>query len=257
MELADAHAHILEPWFKKEEITSVLSDANKNGVKIIINVGSLPENYQETILSAQHPHIYANIGLQPTHASINNFNTFKAFYLKNRDMIKAIGEVGLDYYWVKDERQQELQRTIFRQIIEFSNQERKPLVIHSRAAETDAIQLLQKHANVPVLMHCFESKKDVDSALDSGFIVSVPTSIRVRKKYRQIAKKVPLDQMTLETDSPFQSPYNPHEITDEKEKKNQPKNIKFACEKVAQLINESPEVVAKETTRNVKKFFGI
>ncbi|MHA2103554.1 MAG: TatD family hydrolase [Candidatus Hodarchaeales archaeon] len=257
MELADAHCHLLDPWFSSSDIPNIIKNASSNNVKTIINVGSTSEHYNPTISSAkQFDQIFANIGLQPTHVNNESFSNFQEFIRTHKNDIKAIGEVGLDYYWVKEEKQQEIQRKYLVNIINFANELKLPLVIHSRSAELDAVKLLSKHSAVPVLMHCFEGNLvSLQESLDNNFIISVPTSVKNRKSYRKIAKNVPLAHMTLETDAPFQSPFNG--INGTKPPQNEPKNILISCEKVAQIHNVSIEEVAKITTNNTKKFFNI
>ena len=257
MELADAHCHLLDPWFSDKEITEVVKEASQNNVHVIINVGSNKEHYESVIVSAnKFKQIYANIGLQPTHANDESLNSFKNFIFDNKKDIKAIGEVGLDYYWIKDSKQQKVQRLIFKKIITYANELNLPLVIHSRSAESDSIELLEKFSNVPVLMHCFSGSFDnVKECIDLGYLISIPTSVKNRKKYRKIAKNVPLENMTLETDAPFQSPFNG--VNGEEPPKNEPKNILLSCQKVAELLETTAEEVAKITTENTKEFFSI
>ena len=257
MELADAHCHLINPWFSEREIKDAVREAFLNNISVIINVGSSEEHYESVISSAnKFEQIYANIGLQPTHANEDSFNSFKKFIFGNKLYIKAIGEVGLDYYWIKDKKQQEIQRLIFEKIINYANELNLPLVIHSRSAESDSIELLEKFSNVPVLMHCFGgSLENVKKCIDLGYLVSIPTSVKNRKGYRKIAKNVPLEYMTLETDAPFQSPFNGE--NGEKPPKNEPKNILISCEKVAELLETTSEEVARVTTKNTKKIFSI
>ncbi|OLS27552.1 MAG: putative deoxyribonuclease YcfH [Candidatus Heimdallarchaeota archaeon LC_3] len=257
MELADAHCHLLDPWFSDKEINKVVQDAFTQSVSTIVNVGSTQEHYEAVIKSANFfDQVYANIGLQPTHVNDEAFYSFKNFVLNNKINIKAIGEVGLDYYWIKDERQQKIQRSFFKKIIRFANELNLPLVIHSRSAESDSIDLLYKYSNVPVLMHCFDgSLANVKKCIEYGFVVSIPTSVKNRKKYRKIAKNVPLENMTLETDAPFQSPFNG--VNGKKPPKNEPKNILISCQKVSELHETTVEEVAKITTQNTLNFFNI
>ncbi len=257
MELTDAHCHLLSPWFTDKEISKVVQDAVANKVSLIINVGSTQEHYEQTIKSVKNFNpIYANIGLQPTHVNDETYRSFEKFVLSNKYNINAIGEVGLDYYWINDEKLQEIQRIFFKKIINFANELNYPLVIHSRSAESDSINLLEKFSTVPVLMHCFGgSLENVMRCIDLDYLVSVPTSVKNRKNYRKIAKNVPLDNMTLETDAPFQSPFNGEK--GKKPPKNEPKNILISCQKVSELLETSAEEVARVTTLNTRKFFNI
>lgn len=256
--LWDAHAHIQAPWFTTEEIDMLLQRAEENSIEGIINVISSPvtKDYEQGIELAQNSGlVYTNFGLQPTEATDENFVIFKENTMKYQQHLSAIGEVGLDYYWVKDETLLAKQREIFLHCIDLANEYSLPLVVHSRKAEQDCLDLLEKYAQIPVVMHGMEANTEhVQRLIDLNYSITLPTSVCVRKKYVKIAQLIPIELMMLETDSPFQLPFNP---PDGEKIKNTPENINLSAKKVSEIKDLPLEDIAKSTTKNVYKFFQL
>ena len=256
--LWDAHAHIQAPWFSKNEIQEVIQDATSHSIEGIINVISTPtnEDYSSGIsLAKKYPVIHTNFGLQPTEASNENFTILESAFLQYKEKICAIGEVGLDYHWVQNEARLQIQKDIFIKCVDVANEYNIPLVIHSRKAEDDCLDILEKHAHVPVLMHGMEATEDhIQRLIDLNYYITIPTSVCNRKKYKKIALRVPLELMLLETDSPFQLPFN---LPKGEEMKNTPVNINLSVKRIADIKNLSLLDVAATTTKNVKNFFNV
>ena len=254
----DAHAHIQAPWFLKNEIQELIQDAKSHSIEGIINVISSPtsKDYSNGIsLAKKYPIVYTNFGLQPTEASNDNFTIFMTAFLQHKDKICAIGEVGLDYYWVKDKTQLQVQKDIFMKCIDVANEYNLPLVIHSRKAESDCLDILEKHAQVAVLMHGMEATEShIQRLIDHNYYITIPTSVCNRKKYKKIALGVPLELLLLETDSPFQLPFN---LPAGERMKNTPVNINLSAKRIAEIKNLSLLDVAATTTKNVKNFFKL
>ena len=178
---------------------------------------------------------------------------FKKTYNYIRDSFSslvAIGEVGLDYHWIRDNFWKEKQKEIFIDFIELANTINKPLVIHSRKAETQCIDILESKAEVPVLMHCFAGNlEEARRIVDLDWSISIPTAVVNRKKHRKLARTVPLDNIVVETDSPFLSPI--------KGEQNEPAYVKYAINEIAFLKETSFTDVDAITTRNAQEFYQI
>lgn len=256
--LWDAHAHIQKPWYTDKETEELIIDARNKLIEGIINVISSPtvKDYSNGIkLALKYPEVFTNFGLQPTEASNESFQIFLNAVASNHNSICAIGEVGLDYYWVTDTAQQNLQKEIFTKCIATANEYKLPLVIHSRKAEDDCLNMLESQAAVPVLMHGMEaSDEHIKRIIDLNYYITIPTSVCIRKKYKKIAIKTPLEQILLETDSPFQLPFNPP--VGEKVK-NRPSNVLLSAHKIAEVKEISFEDVANLTTKNTRLLFQI
>jgi TatD DNase family protein len=255
----DAHAHLQEPWFSEIEINEIIDRAVKSSVEGIINVVSTPVDtaYNAGIdLADKYKLIHLNFGLQPTEASDQTFHIFKNTVETNFKSICAIGEVGLDYYWVRDKKQQRIQNEIFLRIIAFANEVQLPLVIHSRKAEDDCLDLLERHAEVPVLMHGIEATLEhIKRIIDLDYVLTIPTSVCNRKKYKKIAIRTPLEHILLETDSPFQLPFNLEK--NEQKEKNEPSNIIKSVERIAEIKQVKVSEVANVTRANTLSFFKV
>jgi TatD DNase family protein len=256
--LWDAHAHIQPPWFSEDEISDLVEKSIHNSIKGIINVVSNPteKDYSYGLgLAKKFDIIHTNFGLQPTEATNENFLIFKETIETKKNSICGIGELGLDYHWVTDKKLLALQKDIFKKCIEVANEVNLPLIIHSRKAETDCLNTLEKFAKVPVLMHGMEANDEhITRLIDLNYFITIPTSVCNRKKYMKIAKKTPLELILLETDAPFQLPFNakPNERI-----KNSPANIMMAAKKIASIKELTLNDVAFTTTNNVETFFGI
>ncbi|MHA1304378.1 MAG: TatD family hydrolase [Candidatus Heimdallarchaeaceae archaeon] len=247
---ADAHCHLCPPWFKSSDIEQVVNRAKENNIQTIINSVIEPKVYDFGLNTTLFPEIHLSLGLEPTRVNEEWFERFKQFFIEHKDKIVAIGEIGLDYHWVKDVKEQQIQRDYFYKLIEFAKKNRKPIVIHSRKAEEDAISILQSYKTKEVLMHCFSGdEKQIKQIVDEGWYISVPTSLVYRRNYQKILKSIPLENLMLETDSPF------HSL--EKGKNNEPKYIAIAIKHAAKHLDVKNGELATVTTKNVKSFYHL
>ncbi len=167
--------------------------------------------------------------------------------------IVAIGEIGLDYHWNQDNK--ELQKTAFIKQIELANELQLPIVIHSRKAQEDTIQVLkQVKVAKKGIFHCCALKGDsIKQAIDLGFYLSFagPITFKNSKNADEMISQTPNDRILIETDSPYLSP-EPYRGT-----RNDPRNVKFMAEKIAQVKNIDIETIAEMTYENAEKIFNI
>lgn len=256
--MIDAHCHLEF----MENADDVVKEAKSRGMEAIVTSIADHRHNEETLkLHGKYPHfVFVCMGLHPAEVEYKKADV--DFQIKsieeNKENIVAIGEVGLDYYHVKDEKRREETRNVFDQFIGIANKIKKPLVIHSREAMGDTLEAL-KNADVPVMMHFFSgSSEEMKEALDRGYYISF-TTITVRsKKLRKLAKICPLDRILLETDSPWLDPEpeakkssNPLELT------NRPWKISLTAEKIAKEKKTSKEEIIRATTENARKFFSL
>jgi TatD DNase family protein len=248
-DMIDAHAHLLPDFIKK--IDPLIVNARKSNLQGIVNSAIQPHQFlfAQELEKKNKGFIYTTMGFAPQMIKRINFKeSFEA--IKKFDFIKAIGEVGLDYHWIHESDWRKKQKEIFIQFIELANTLEKPLVVHSRKAETDCINILKKHSKVSVLMHCFAGNlSETERIVDLDWKLTVPTAVVNRKKHRKIARKTPLENILVETDSPYLSPIPG--------KRNEPANIRYAIEEIAKLKEISFEEVDKITTHNTRKFYNI
>lgn len=245
----DSHAHLLPDFIKN--VQQVVKNAINSNVKYIVNSAIEPHQveYALSLEKTFNKFIYSTIGFAPQ--KIKNINYQETISeIENNESIVAVGEIGLDYHWVHETSWREKQKEVFIQLIELANSLNKPVVIHSRKAESDCIDILEKHTDVPVLMHCFAGNAvETERVIELGWMISIPTAVVNRKKHRKITKKAPLHKIVVETDSPFLSPVP--------RKQNEPANIIYAIKEVAKLKETTFERVNDSTTKNALKFFNI
>ena len=254
MELFDSHAHYNDEKFQ-EDREKVLSQIYKSGVTKIVNAGYNLESSKQAIeIANKHEFIYATVGISP-----NDIEDYKDEHLKEiaklaqNKKVVAIGEIGLDYYWNKENK--DLQKEIFISQIEIANKLNLPIVIHTREAIYDTLEILKNNScNKKGVFHCCPFNVDlVREGLKLGFYISFagPTTFKNSKNASEIINMVPLDKMLIETDSPYLSP------EPLRGKRNDSRNVIYIAQKIAETRQISIEEVAKETYKNAKKIFGL
>jgi TatD DNase family protein len=246
--LIDVHAHLDFPQFNADR-DAIIERAKQAGVAII-NSGLGTTGIQKTLaLTEKYDNIYASLGITPTEFSEKEIDATIELIRQNRDRIVAIGEVGLDYYWVKDEDKRKQEIVNFQRFIDLSQELCLPLVIHSRDAEDDLLGIL-KEQNSKVLMHCFggDAALAAEAAKD-GHLISIPANLANSKQKQTVVKAVPLESLVLETDAPYLAPVP--------KTRNEPANIRQTAEKIAEIKGVKYDVVEAATTQNAKKFFAL
>ncbi|MFX1563019.1 MAG: TatD family hydrolase, partial [Promethearchaeota archaeon] len=193
--------------------------------------------------------VWATFGLHPPQATPKMVDRCLRLMRENVDNIVAIGEVGLDYYWVKDDKRREYQHHSFVEFIQLAAELDLPLVVHSREAELDAINVLKEEGAQRVQLHCFNNPDHVEAAAAHNWYMSVPTSVVTRRRMQRVALAMPLENMLLETDAPYLSPFPG--------KQNESSNLPHSAVKIAELKDTTPERVAEVTTENTLNFLNL
>ncbi len=224
MKLVDVHCHLNHKSFQ-EDIDKVLKRADKAGVKAVVVSGVNPPANKEVLkLAEKHPLIKVSLGIYPIDAlglsegetglprhpeKINLEEEFK-FIEKNKDKIIAVGEIGMDFHWASKEETYQKQADNFKKIITFAKKINKPIVIHSRKAEKECIDILEEEIkdDLPVVMHCFSgNKKLIKRAAELGHYFSIPPNIIKLQHFQTLVEMVDLKQLLTETDAPWLSPF--------------------------------------------------
>ena len=255
MEIFDSHSHYNDEKFN-EDRKDILSEVYKEGVTSLIVAGYSLKSSEEAIkIANEYKFIHAICGVSP-----NDINDLPSNYLEqirklalNKKVI-AIGEIGLDYYWNKDNK--ELQKKIFKEQIELANELDLPIVIHTREAVMDTINILKNEAeckNKGVFHCCPLNIELIKEALKLGYYISFagPITFKNSKNANQVIEMVPLDKMLVETDCPYLSP-EPLRGT-----RNDSRNLKYTIAKIAEVKNMKIEEISKATYENAKKIFKI
>ena len=247
---ADSHCHLVPEWFTMEEIEGIYQRSKTNKVEIIINSATDPDHYEFGLKTTKYSGIYLTIGIEPTKITNKRVNDFTNFFNNYETEIIAIGEIGLDFHWIKEEEKQKEQEKHFNFLIDFAQEHDKPIVIHSRGAESRVIELLKEKGAEDVLMHCFGGTEEQAREISTlSWYVSVPTSTIYRKSFQSILKSVSLDSLMFETDSPF------HSL--EKDEKNDPSSIPTLCRHAARILELEEKDLASIVYQNTRTFYRI
>jgi len=254
----DTHCHLnseeLYPSIKEN-----ICAANKVGVSNFLVVGYNKETSLLAIKIAQEfSCCYAAIGFHPTEIfDITWDEMLEVLNLaKSNDKVVAIGEIGLDYHWIKDDLQREKQREIFIKQIDFANKIGKPVCIHNRDSNEDCFAIIKEHQSVNgFVMHCYsgsvETMKEIVK-MDKAYIsLGGPVTFTNAKVPKEVAKEVPLNRLLVETDSPYLSPHPLRGTI------NKPENIPLIVKEIADLKMCSIEEIEQRTYENACKVFGI
>ncbi len=247
--LVDAHAHICDPSFDKDR-DEVLARARNTGVKAIIAVSENLFDAQKNLeLTKSYPMLKAAAGLYPTYLDLNQAHEMADFIRQKRSRLVAIGEVGLDYWVVKEDSEKELQREIFKIFIELSKELKLPLNVHSRSAGRHAIALLLENAASRVQLHAFDGKAGASMpAVEAGYFFSIPPSVVRSRQKQKLVKRLPLSCLLIETDSPVLGPTP--------EERNEPANIWLSIKAIAELKDINEEEVIAAVSDNTEKLYG-
>ena len=190
--MIDTHAHLCFPEFDKDR-EEIVTEARKRMTAVIASSARYEEGLKVLELAKKHKgFVYASLGYHP--AEGDRPQDILELVEKSRDKIVAVGEVGLDFHWVKESEKRELQKKWFLKFIELAGRIGKPLVIHSWDAEQECFELV-KGRGLDCVFHCFSGKTElVQEVIDHGFYISVSTNVLFSKTTRKVAKAIPLEK---------------------------------------------------------------
>lgn len=256
--LVDSHCHLdmldLIPYEGK--LGSLIKKAKSAGVEHILCVGIDLINASRIIkISEQFNNVSASVGLHPNKEVDFELTVAELIKLASHPKVIAIGETGLDYHYYNKIDVEEMQNN-FRLHIRAAIKLSKPLIVHSRNAQEDTIQIMQeeKAEIVGGVIHCFtESWEMAKKAMDLGFYISFSGIVTFKnaKNIAEVAKRIPLEKMLIETDAPYLAP-EPF-----RGKKNEPQYVRYVAEYIANLKNASLNTVARKTTENYYYLFNL
>jgi len=252
--LVDSHCHLDFPDLAAE-LDELLMRMGDNGVAHALCIGVTLENWRRVRdVAARHPQLSRTVGVHPDEASAREPSVDELIELAAGPKVVGIGETGLDYFRASGDLA--WQRERFRTHIRAARACGKPLVIHTRAASADTLEIMRQERadEVGGVMHCFtETQQVADAALDLGFHVSFSGIVTFKNagELKEVARRVPLDRLLVETDSPYLAPV-PH-----RGKRNEPAFVRHVAEYVAQLRDIPLEALAEATTANFERLFKV
>lgn len=260
MKFFDTHAHYNDEKFD-EDREQIIQETYKSGISKFVVAGYNIESSKKAIeLSNKYEFMYSICGISPNDVPQSEEELWKdieeiskIIKQNNNKKLVAIGEIGLDYYWKKENK--ELQKQAFIAQIKLANELNLPIVIHSRDASVDMIRILKDNpVNKKGIFHCCQLNQElVRQALELGFYISFagPITFKNSKNAPDVVKMVPLEKILIETDSPYLSP-EPN-----RGKRNDSRNVKYVAEKIAEIRDASIEEIAKITYENAIRIFNI
>lgn len=253
MEFFDSHAHYNDEKFEND-LEEVITKIKNAGVVKTITAGySLASSKKALAQAKKYDFMYAICGISPNDIGQNCIEELKQIEQMEDKKLVAIGEIGLDYYWNKENKQ--LQKEVFIKQINIANKKNKPIVIHSRDAYKDTIEILKTNpANKKGIFHCCQLNQElVKEALNLGYYISLagPITFKNAKNANEIIHTIPNEKLLIETDSPYLAP-DPIRGT-----RNDSQNLIWIAKKIAEVKQIPVEEVAKTTYENAKRIFEI
>ena len=256
MELIDSHAHLDGEKFAGDR-AAVIERARERGVVKIITMGdSLESSARSVALTEEFESVYAAVGIHPEEAQPMTAATDDQLAAwAAQEKVVAIGEIGLDYYWEKDEEKRALQRAIFVRQLDLARQLKLPVCIHDREAHGDMMKILKAEGRgLRGVLHCYSGSWEMAAELLKGdwyFGIDGPLTYKNAAKLPEIVQRLPAEHILVETDSPYLSPM-PF-----RGKRNEPAHVLYVAKKAAELRGESLEAFARATRENTRDLYGI
>ena len=251
----DTHAHYDDDAFD-EDRDALLAGMQEAGVESIVNIGaSMASSKRSLELAKKYSFIYAAVGVHPD--EVGELNEEKLQQLREWSMhekVKAIGEIGLDYYW--DKEGHDLQKHWFMRQMELAHERKLPMIVHSREAAKDTLDMVTaaKPLNLSGIIHCYSySVEQAREYLNMGYYLGIGGVLTFKnaKKLKEVAEYAPLSQIVLETDCPYLAP------VPFRGKRNDSSKLRYVAEELAAIKQVSVEEVIRMTTENGKKLYGI
>ena len=258
--LIDIHCHLDHAYFEGE-LDKVIDNAKKVGLKVILTAGINPETNRKVLeIAEKYDIVKASLGIYPIETlqkeiesggyplknNIFNIDEEIGFIQKNKGKIMAIGEVGLDYSKGEEPKNQ---KKIFEKMISLAEKIEKPIVVHSRKAESDCVDILESSKSKKIIMHCFSGKKNLVKRInENGWFLTIPTNVVRSKQFQFIASEVPITQLFCETDAPYLSPF--------KDQRNEPAFVIESYKKIAEIKSMELKEVVNNIWMNWQRVFG-
>ena len=250
----DTHAHYDDKQFS-EDRDQVLSSMKEQGVGTIVDASAMVDSWERVLeLTKRYPFVYGMIGVHPDEVGdLNEENFARMEQLLHEEKVVAVGEIGLDYYW--DKEQHEIQKDWFIRQLQLARKLNMPVNIHSREAAQDTMEIMKEYAaDMKAIIHCYSySKEMAEEYVKMGYLLGIGGVVTFKnaKKLKEVVKAVPLSHIVLETDCPYLAP-EPN-----RGKRNASSNLIYVAQTIAELKGTTTEEVIAVTEENARKFYGL
>ena len=248
--MIDTHCHVLKE--EMDNYLDIINECNSKDISMVINGYDNKSNKEVIELANKYSNVYSAIGLN--YDGIDNFTDKDLEELEElikSNKIIAIGEIGLDYYWTKDNKDKQIY--FFEKQLSLAEKYNLPVIVHARDSVQDTYDIIKKY-KVKGSMHCYSGSLEMAKEfIKLGFKIGIdgPITYKNNKKGIEVVKEIPIESLLLETDSPYLSP-EPN-----RGKQNSPLKLIYIAEKVAEIKGTSVDEVIEKTTNNAKELFNI
>ena len=246
--IIDTHCHIYKSEIENAE--EIIKECAKNNIYMILNGIDVESNKEVLDLANKYDNVYAALGYD--HSVVDKIIDSDIELLDeqlNNPKVVAVGEIGLDYYWVKDNK--EKQKSLFEKMLSLAESHNLPVIVHARDAIQDTYDILKKH-NVIGSMHCYQGSSEMAKEfIKLGFYIGIdgPITFKNNKKQKEMVKEIDINHILVETDSPYLSP------EPKRGEKNTSLNLIYIIRKIAEELNISEEEMINITTNNARRLY--
>lgn len=252
--IIDTHAHYDDEQFDADR-DELLKSMHDGGIGLIVNAGSTIESWSRIQkLTEEYPFVYGAIGIHPDEAgSLNEDRMSEMERLLDFEKIVAVGEIGLDYYW--DKESHDVQKKWFIRQLELARKKEMPVIIHSREAAADTLEIMREYAaGMRAVIHCYSySAEMAREYVNMGYYIGIGGVVTFKnaKKLKSVVEQIPLTSIVLETDCPYLAP-EPY-----RGKRNSSLYLPYVIEKIAEIKGISTDEVVRQTEGNSRKLYGL
>ena len=250
----DTHAHYDDEQFDADR-EELLSGMKAGGVGMIVDAAATVASWDKILeLTEKYPFLYGSVGVHPDEVGdLNEENFARMSELADRKKIVAIGEIGLDYYW--DKEGHDLQKYWFIRQLELAGEKKLPVMIHSREAAADTMEIMKEHGQgLRGVIHCYSySKEQAKEYVKMGYYIGVGGVVTFKnaRKLKETVEEIPLTSIVLETDCPYLAP------VPFRGKRNNSSYIKYVAEEIAEIKGISYEAVVEQTEKNARDLYNL
>ncbi|WP_368489483.1 TatD family hydrolase [Clostridium sp. BJN0013] len=254
LNIFDAHAHYDDEQFDGDR-NIVINELRKNNIVGVLNCGSSIEGARTSVKLANEQDIfYAAVGIHPEYADRFAYNTENELkIMAQNEKVRAIGEIGLDYYY-KENPPKEIQKSIFIRQMELAKELDLPVIIHDREAHKDVLDIIKQFKGVVGEIHCFSGSVEfAKECIDLGYYIGFTGVVTFKnaKKSLDVVREIPIDRILVETDCPYMAP------VPFRGKRNRSEYIKFIISKIAEIRGITEEEMSKITISNIKHLLNL
>ena len=248
--IIDTHTHLDNVKFK-DDVDEVIKRAKENGVEKFIIPAADPKDLPRAIsLAEKYDDIYFGVGVHPV--DIDKYEDNLLIDYINHPKCVAVGEIGLDYYWVKDIKQREKQQDFFKRQIEIALKYDKPIIVHVREATEDTYKIIKSYPEISGVFHCFNAAHQLLDFSDRFYYgIGGVITFKNARKLVEVFPKIPKERVIIETDAPY---LTPHPF---RGKRNESMYTIYVRDKIASLWGVDNKEVEDITTKNAKRLFKI